>query len=276
MDLILILILICAGLVAGFMSGLLGVGGGFIFAPAMYFVLKLSGVPDEIAILIAFGTSLAVAFPTILTTAIGHTKKGNVVWRNAVIMGVCGIVTGFIGGTAATFIPVRVLEIMFGILMVAAAVKLITTLPSGNKETMGVPMCCGIGGTAGFFSGLLGVGGGTILVPLMMFLGKFNIKKAVGTSSAAIVFITTGGIASYLVNGFASGVFLDGHLLIGYIDVLMWVILVASAIPMAILAIKLGGRFSEKKLKILFFILMVIIAQKMFGVFDLIRNIVIL
>ncbi|MDO5843707.1 MAG: sulfite exporter TauE/SafE family protein [Methanocorpusculum sp.] len=274
MDLILIFILIGAGLLAGFMSGLLGVGGGFVFAPAMYFVLKLSGVSGETAILIAFGTSLAAAFPTIMTTAIGHLKKGNVVRRNAVIMGVCGIVTGFIGGTAATYLPVKILEILFGLLMAVAAVKLITTLPSGNKESMPVPMCCGIGGTAGFFSGLLGLGGGTILVPLMMFLGKFNIKKAVGTSAAAIVFITLGGIASYLVNGFTAGISLDGFLLVGYIDVIMWAIMVASAIPMAILAIKLGGKFSEKKLKILFFVLMIIIALKMLGVFDLIGGII--
>ncbi|MDD2471179.1 MAG: TSUP family transporter, partial [Methanocorpusculum sp.] len=76
MEPIFILVLIACGLLAGFMSGLLGVGGGFIFAPAIYFVLQKSGVPDDIAILVAFGTSLAAAFPTVLTSAIGHTKKG--------------------------------------------------------------------------------------------------------------------------------------------------------------------------------------------------------
>ena len=106
MDPIFICILIGTGLIAGFMSGLLGVGGGFLYAPVMYFVLRQSGVPDDTAILVAFGTSLAAAFPTVLTGAFGHTKKGNVVWRDAVMMGLCGTVTGFIGGTVATYLPV--------------------------------------------------------------------------------------------------------------------------------------------------------------------------
>lgn len=272
MEPLLVLFLIAAGLVAGFMAGLLGVGGGFIFAPAMYFVLRQSGIPDETAILIAFGTSLAVAFPTILTGAAGHARKGNVVLKNALIIGVFGIFTGFIGGIVATSVPPRVLEILFGLLLVAAAIKLITTLPSGNKESMPAPLCGFIGSVTGFLSGLLGVGGGTVLVPLMMFLGKFNIKKAVGTSSASIVLITVGGIASYLVNGFSAAASVDGLFLVGYIDVFMWMILVASAVPMTLLSVKISGKLSDKKLRVMFFVLMILIALKMLGLFDLVGN----
>jgi hypothetical protein len=266
MELVLIFILIGGGLLAGFMSGLLGVGGGFIFAPVMYFVLQRSGVPDEIAILVAFGTSLAAAFPTVLTSAIGHTKKGNVIWRDAVIMGLCGTVTGFIGGTVATYLPVRVLTILFGIMLVIGAIRLVTSLPSGKGEKMTTPLAGSIGGVTGFMSGLLGVGGGTILVPMMVLLGKFTMKKATATSAAAIIFITLGGILSYLVNGLAAGVDLSayGFYLVGYIDIFMWVILILTAIPMVLLAVRVGGRVSDVWLRRIFFVLMIIIAVKMF------------
>ncbi|MCK9314486.1 MAG: sulfite exporter TauE/SafE family protein [Methanocorpusculum sp.] len=265
MEPIFILVLIACGLLAGFMSGLLGVGGGFIFAPVIYFVLQKSGVPDDIAILVAFGTSLAAAFPTVLTSAIGHTKKGNVIWRDAVIMGLCGMITGFIGGTAATYLPARVLTIMFGLMLVIGAIRLVSSLPSGKGEKMSTMLAGGIGGTTGFLSGLLGVGGGTILVPLMVLLGKFSMKKATATSAAVIIFITIGGILSYLVNGLSAGADLSayGFYLIGYIDISMWVILVLTAIPMAILAVRVCCRVPEVWLRRIFFVLMIVIALKM-------------
>ena len=265
MDPIFICILIGTGLLAGFMSGLLGVGGGFLYAPVMFFVLLGSGVPGDIAILVAFGTSLAAAFPTVLTGAAGHTRKGNVVWRDALIMGVCGILTGFIGGTAATYLPVQILTILFGVMLIIGAIRLVTCLPSGTGERMTAPLAGGIGGAAGFLSGLLGIGGGTVLVPLMVLLGKFSMKKAAATSSAAIVFITLGGVLSYLINGFSAGADLSsyGFYLFGYIDVMMWAILVITAIPMVIFAVRISGHVPDVWLRRIFFILMLVIAIRM-------------
>ncbi len=136
MEIIFILFLIVIGLFAGFMSGLLGVGGGFIFAPAMFFVLQASGVPEDIALLTAFGTSLAAALPTVLTGALSHTKQGNVVWRDALIMGVAGILTGFIGGNVATLLPVKLLTFLFALILIVGAIRLVTQLPCGEGSRM--------------------------------------------------------------------------------------------------------------------------------------------
>ena len=252
MELIFILFLIAVGLFAGFMSGLLGVGGGFIFAPAMFFVLQASGVPEDIALLTAFGTSLAAALPTVLTGALSHTKQGNVVWRDAVIMGGAGVVTGFIGGNVATVLPVKLLTVLFALILIAGAIRLVTQLPCGEGSRMKAPLAVGIGGFAGFFSGLLGVGGGTILVPLMTMLGKFPMKKAAATSAAAIVFITIGGIGSYLLNG--------------YFDLLMWVILVLTAVQAAAFSARL--KVSDVWLRRFFAVLMIGISLHMMGVFE--------
>ncbi|MCZ0861425.1 sulfite exporter TauE/SafE family protein [Methanocorpusculum sp. MG] len=268
-------LLIVTGLFAGFMSGLLGVGGGFIFAPVMYFVLKMSGVAPETAILVAFGTSLSVALPTVLTSALGHTRKGNVIWRDAAVIGVAGIVTGYLGGTVATYLPVAVLTFLFGLMLVIGAVRMVTVLPSGDARSLSTPAGVGIGGAAGFFSGLLGVGGGTIVVPLLTIVGKYQMRYAVATSAAAIVFITLGGIASYLTNGFSAGVDLSsyGFYLIGYVDLVEWTILAVTAVPMALIGVKYASRFPDKMLRRLFVLLMVVIALDMFGVFSFVGEI---
>lgn len=270
MEPILFCLLIVTGLFAGFMSGLLGVGGGFIFAPVMYFVLKMSGVAPETAILVAFGTSLSVALPTVLTSALGHTKKGNVIWHDAAVIGIAGIVTGYVGGTVATYLPVAVLTFLFGVMLVIGALRMVTALPSGEARKLSTAADVGIGGTAGFFSGLLGVGGGTLVVPLLTIFGKYQMRYAVATSAAAIVFITLGGIASYLTNGISSGVDLSayGFYLIGYVDLVEWTILAVTAVPMALIGVKYASRFPDKILRKLFVLLMIVIALDMFGVFS--------
>lgn len=232
-------------------------------------VLKMSGVAPETAILVAFGMSLAVAFPTVLTSALGHTKKGNVVWRDAAIIGIGGMVTGYLGGTVATYLPVAVLTLLFGVMLMIGAARMITSLPSGEQGSLLTPACFGIGGTAGSFSGLLGVGGGTVLVPLLSLVGKYQTRFAVATSAAAIVFITLGGISSYLLNGLSAGVNLTSarFYLIGYVDLVEWTIFVVTAVPMALIGVKYASRFPDQLLKKLFVALMLVIALDMLGVF---------
>ena len=254
-DPILILVLAGAGILAGLLAGILGVGGGFLFAPAGYFVLLSAGFPKETALLTAFGVSLAAAFPTVLTSAVAHTRQGNVSWKTAAVMGICGMVFGFAGGFAAASLPVNVLTILFSIILVIGGIRMITKLPSGEKTMMPSPLAAGIGAVGGFFSGLLGVGGGTILVPLMTIFGKFPVKRAAAVSSAAIVFITAGGIVSYLLHG--------------YFDLVLWVVLVVTAVPAAYLsAAKISGKIPDKWVRILFFVLMAAVAVRMtLGVF---------
>ncbi|HJJ54961.1 MAG TPA: sulfite exporter TauE/SafE family protein, partial [Methanocorpusculum sp.] len=190
-----------------------------------------------------------------LTSAITHSRKGNVAWKSAIIMGICGMVFGFFGGWTASVIPIRILTIIFSIVVILAAIKLITKIPSGPKTTMPAPMSGGFGAIGGFFSGLLGVGGGFILVPLMTIFGKFTMTRAAATSAAAIVFISIGGLVEYLING--------------YFDPVLWIVLTVTAVPAAyISAAKISGKVSDKWLRLIFFILMIIVALKMLGLFD--------
>jgi uncharacterized membrane protein YfcA len=274
MELALLYLLIATGLFAGFMSGLLGVGGGFIFTPVMYFVLKTSGFAFETAILVAFGTSLAVVLPTVLTSALNHTKKGYVNWCDAATIGLVGTVTSYVGGTIATHLPAAVLTFLFGVMLAISAIRMMTALPSGDARSLPISTGVGIGGVAGFCSGLLGIGGGTLILPFLTIFGKYQMRYAVATSAAVIVFITLGGIVAYLTNGLLTGMNQSqyGFYLIGYVDLVEWTILVVTAVPMAVIGVKYANKFQDKVLNKLFILLMVVISMDMLGVYSFIRG----
>lgn len=160
-------------------------------------------------------------------------------------------------------------------MLVIGAVRMGTALPSGAAQSLSTPAGIGIGGTTGFFSGLLGVGGGTIVVPMLTIIGKYQMRYAVATSAAAIVFITLGGIVSYLTNGLSAGVnlFSYGFYLIGYVDLVEWTILGVTAVPTALIGVKYANRFPDKILRKLFVLLMIIIALDMLGIFPLIGKV---
>ena len=104
--------LILIGLCAGFASGLLGVGGGFLIVPLQYFLLKYIGVNPDLAMLISLGTSLAIIIPTSMSGAYRHTRTMDGIIQPGIRLGIFGIIGGAIGGFVASGLPSRILEII--------------------------------------------------------------------------------------------------------------------------------------------------------------------
>ncbi len=100
-----IIILLLTGIGAGFASGLLGIGGAFLMTPVQYIVFTDMGVPTDIAIKLAFGTSLLVILPTAASGAWRHSTKQAVWWKAAIVMGSCGLACAFGGATLAAHLP---------------------------------------------------------------------------------------------------------------------------------------------------------------------------
>lgn len=100
-----LIILLATGVGAGFASGLLGIGGGFVMVPVMYWVIVAMGVPEATAIMTAFGTSLLVVLPTAISGAWRHSRRKAVCWRAALIVGPCGLAGGLVGSTLAAHVP---------------------------------------------------------------------------------------------------------------------------------------------------------------------------
>ena len=269
MDFIIYLIvLLLTGALVGFASGLLGVGGRFIMVPIQFFLLTSLGVDTTTAIRVAFGTSLAVILPTAISGALGHARRGAVLFRPMILMGISGLVAALIGGTVAANTPGIYLKIIFGILVLISGIwMLIAKYPEISGEPKkGVLSYIAIGFITGLLSGLLGVGGGVVLVPILVILMGFSMIRAVGTSTAVIIFTSLGGIIAYTSNGFnVAGL---PPFSIGYINLIQFAVLSIISVPMAQIGVKASHKLPEKQLRYIFILVMFYIALKMVGVFS--------
>jgi uncharacterized protein len=264
------LVLLATGLAVGFTCGLLGIGGGFLMVPVQIWALTSQGIDPTLATRIAFGTSLAVVLPTALSGCRGHYCRGVVLWRAGIIMGLCGMLGGFLGGTIAAHAPGELLRMIFGLVVMLAAARMLLASnlqlrqATGEKSKESILQYALWGLAVGFISGLTGIGGGVILVPAMVVAMGFGMYQAIGTSSVAIAFNAVGGVIAYAVNGWGMAG-LPAYCL-GYIDLLQFALLAGASIFSAQWGVKAAHRLPAEKLKYIFVMLMVYIGLKMTGV----------
>lgn len=264
MDIILYLLsLITTGSVAGFASGMVGVGGCFIMVPVQYWLLVSDGLDSTLAIRVAFATGLAVTLPTVMTSALGHHRRKAVDWQTAIPMGVAAVVGAVTGGTIATFLPGQVLKTFFAVLVTLMAVRMFWNV----KECLvcpprqSLPVLLFIGFCIGNITSLAGVGGGVVLVPVLVLLLHYPVHTAIGTSSACLIFSSAGAVATYLWHGL--GVAGLPPYSIGYVDLVQWGVLVATTIPLSIVGVKYAHRCPAKILRYFFAVLMFIVGVLM-------------
>ncbi len=271
-QLIYVLVLLAAGIFVGFACGLLGVGGGFIMVPVQIWALTSTGIDPTLATRIAFGTSLAVILPTSLSGCHGHSCLGMVLWRQGTVLGLAGLVGAILGGTLAAHAPGDLLKTIFGVVVMAGALRMLLAeriLPKEIHEVkprddMAPYLLWGL--AVGVMSGLTGIGGGVILVPILVVALGFNMYQAVGTSSVAIAFNAVGGTLAYIVNGW--GVAGLPPYSLGYIDLMQFVLLAGTSVVTAQLGVKMAHRLPAEQLRYIFIVLMIYVGLRMIGVFN--------
>ena len=262
-----IIILLATGAFTGFASGLLGVGGGFIMTPVQYALLTNMGLTTDNAIRMAFGTNLAVILPTALSGIWRHNREGVVRWRPGIVMGACGAVAAFGGSSLAAHLNGEALKLAFGIIALLVGLRMLLLRESlAEEEPRNNPwLWLAWAIPVGAVTGLLGLGGGVLAVPVMVLALKFRMYQAVATSLLIIVFTSTGGIIGYIIHGLnVAG--LPPHSL-GYINLPAFLVLTLSTIGMAQLGAVAAHRVSERKLRYIFALLIIYIGLHMIGVF---------
>ncbi len=256
-----ILIYLGVGAVAGLLAGLLGIGGGLVIVPMLTFVFTSQGMPHEIILHVALGTSLASILFTSLSSMRSHHKRGAVVWP-AVFKITPGILVGTFTGTwIASMLSTNFLKGFFGVFLIYVATQMLMGIKP--KSSRDIPETFGIfvaGSVIGVFSSLVGIGGGTLSVPFLVWCNT-KIHKAIGTSAAIGLPIAVAGTLGYVINGLnAEGL---PPMSLGFVNFKVLAGIVAASVLTAPIGVRLAHSLPIDKLKRIFAVLLYVVGAKM-------------
>jgi uncharacterized membrane protein YfcA len=269
MELASIVVLLITGVIVGLSQGLLGIGGAFVMVPVMLGVFTSMDIPTDLAVRLAFGTSLMVVFITAVFSSFAHHRRGAVWWKAAVVLGAVGAAGALLGATLTSqFLSGSTAKVIFGVVAMLGGLRLIVWRPPDvAKEPKDNPLVwAGWGLALGLFSGLLGIGGGILMVPLMVTVLKFRMHRAVGTSTAVMLFISGAGALGYIVNGLeVSGLPAQS---VGYFSLSAWISLAATSMVMTQAGAWMAHRLRAEILRAIFAVVMLFVGLIMIGAFD--------
>jgi uncharacterized protein len=247
MTLAALLALAIVGFAVGFLAGLVGIGGGVLIVPFLYFFYAhaaWSGValPQALQPTVAHATSLFIIIPTAVAGTLTYARSHLVAWRTVLPIAAASMVAASGGALLASRLPPDLLKVAFGTFLVFTAIQLVSRRARGAEgpPRHSIPLATLTGALVGVFSALLGVGGGLVAIPLLLYVLRLDLRFVAATSLAIVAFAATAGMITYMLTG-ARDVELAGGF-VGYVHV-------AAALPMlpgAMLAARWGARVNQR------------------------------
>lgn len=257
----LIMALLLAGAAAGFLAGLLGVGGGTIIVPIVLWLLHQQGVIGEYNQHIALGTSFAIMVFTTLSSAWAQHKRQAINWHIVRYLSPAMVVGSLVGSAVAKYLPTAFLQGFFIVFLYVISVQMLLKLKP--KPTRQLPQKWGLlgaGKVIGLLSSWVGIGGGSLSVPFMVYC-NVPMHMATGTSAALAWAMSVSGFVGFVVTGWGVAG-LPEHTL-GFIYLPAVAALAVCTMTFAPLGVKVAHKMSPDKLKMAMGILLLLIATQM-------------
>ena len=260
----LLIVLAIAAAVAGFMAGLLGVGGGIIMVPALYYAFTVLGYDISTKMHLSVGTSLAIIIPTSIISAKTHMEHNAVDFKMVKSFGLFIL----IGVIAGTFLVVNlktpnlilffsIFAFMTGLFFIFLREKLVE---NPKKISDLVKNISGI--LIGFISVPLGIGGGSLMVPFMRTVG-YDLRKSIGTAATTGILIAVSGTITMIISGKIINN-INTPFSFGYINLLGFIVFVPITMLMARLGAKAVYKIDKKLLSKIFGIFLIIVSIRSF------------
>lgn len=248
---LLIVELLALGCLAGFMAGLLGIGGGMMMVPAMTWIFGTLGVNPGDAVKLAIATSMATIMFTSISSVRAHHAHGAVRWD--LLRGLApGIVAGGLltGAGLFTLLEGQGLALFFALFIGFSSVQMLRDRkPKPSRQMPGPIGQVLVGGFIGLISGLLGAGGAFLSVPFMTWC-NVPIRQAVGTSAALGFPIAAANTVGYLIAGWSMKPPLPGA--IGYLYLPALAIIAAASVSLAPVGARVAHRTDTRRLRRIF------------------------
>ncbi len=233
------LIYLTLGAFAGTLAGLLGVGGGLVIVPVLAWVYAGQGIDAGVIMHLAIGTSLATIVFTATSSVRAHHRRGAVQWRLFWQLAPGIVIGAWLGAMATELLPTAALRSIFGVfeLLIAAQIGF-ALLPEGHRE---LPRRLGMGiagALIGGVSAIIGVGGGSLTVPFLVWC-NVDVRKAVATSAATGLPIALAGALGFVAAGWHTA-----HLPVGAIG-FIYLPALAGIVVTSMLFAPLGARLAH-------------------------------
>jgi hypothetical protein len=242
---------VTAGFASGMLSALLGIGGAVVTTPA---VRVLGGTPIE-----AVGSTVPAIVPGAISGAWRYAREGMVEWRLALGLGIPGSVAAVLGALTSDRVDGRILMVMTAAIMLWAGLTVVRRLridggpaaamdddPGHVPARESLPLVTGLGALAGFVAGLLGVGGGIVLVPVLTGALRVPMRRAVASSLVAVAVFQIPALVT--------------HVWLGHVNWALALPLMVGAVPGAQVGARLTLVSSDRAIRALFGVLIVVLA----------------
>ncbi len=260
----LLFVLAVAAAGAGFMAGLLGVGGGIVMVPALYYAFTVLDFDIVTRMHLSVGTSLAIIIPTSIISTMTHKEYDAVDFKMVRSFGIF-ILAGVIGGTflavnlktPALVLFFSIFALMVGLFFIFLREKLVD-----NPKQISALVKNISGVIIGFISVPLGIGGGSLMVPFMRTFG-YDIRKSIGTSAAVGFLIAVTGTITMITGGkIIDNV--NTPYSVGYINLLGFAVFVPVTMVMARIGAKVVHKIDKKLLSKIFGIFLILVSIRSF------------
>ncbi|WP_440935579.1 sulfite exporter TauE/SafE family protein [Candidatus Pelagibacter sp.] len=260
----LLFVLAVAAAGAGFMAGLLGVGGGIVMVPALYYAFTILDFDIVTRMHLSVGTSLAIIIPTSIISTMTHKEYDAVDFKMVRSFGIF-ILAGVIGGTflavnlktPALVLFFSIFALMVGLFFIFLREKLVD-----NPKQISAIVKNISGVIIGFISVPLGIGGGSLMVPFMRTFG-YDIRKSIGTAAAVGFLIAVTGTVTMITGGkIIDNV--NTPYSVGYINLLGFAVFVPVTMVMARIGAKVVHKIDKKLLSKIFGIFLILVSIRSF------------
>lgn len=251
---------ILLGTASGLIAGLFGVGGGLVIVPVLAVLFAAEGFPAEQVMIMSVATSLATIIFTSASSVLAHNRLNSVLWPKVLNLGPGIMVGAGTGAVVADHISGSGLRLLFIIYLLAVAVQMAMQLkPKPGQLQPSNTLNLGAAGLMGLVSSLLGIGGGTLIVPFLVHF-QTPMRNAVAIASACGLPIAVAGTLGYALLG--KDVLLPDWSL-GYIYLPSFLGIVLSSTYTAMIGAKLAHKLPAEKLKRYFSLLLFVMAAKL-------------
>lgn len=260
-DPLLIIIALVFGFFAGILSGLLGIGGGIIFMPVLYYLLPFYGTPNHLIAVTAVATSLFTGSFAAGSSAFNHHQSKNIDYKKAFLVGGGCVTSAIIIPNFAVSLDPKVLSYLLILVLTIVFVRFIFTsnLEMNQRKNLSNKYFLPVGLVVGAISSLCGIGGGVMIIPFLVNFTTIKMKQVIGTSSIITAVTMLSSVIIYSIIDVSSIGFSESQSIVNFA---IGIPLGIGAMAGARIGVKGVNKYSDNLLKKIFslFLLIVIIS----------------